>query len=63
MKTIMVTVSLLLGFMSLAFIYVEDAKVKRMVFVQVNISIFCSVTYGFFLKNFEKSKKMHFENR
>jgi hypothetical protein len=57
MSTIAICVTLLATIIGIVFYTVDNDKVKRQALVQGSIAIFCAITYGIYLTNYEKSKK------
>ena len=41
------------------FVFIDDKKVRRQALLQGIIVILCGITYGVYLNNYEKSKKLH----
>jgi len=44
------------------FLFIDDMKVRRQALLQGIIAILCCVTYGLYLKNYEKSKRLHLKS-
>ena len=44
---------------ALVFLLVPDKKVRKQVLLQGIIVILCGISYGVYLTNYEKSKKLH----
>lgn len=44
------------------FLFIDNKKVRRQALLQGIIVILCLITYGVYLINYEKSKKMHLKS-
>ena len=55
---ISVTIIIILVIASV-FLFVDNKKVRRQALLQGIIIILCGITYGVYLTNYEKSKKLH----
>jgi len=62
MNMILISIFITASVVGATVLSVEDEKVKRQCLVQGIISIMCGVTYGLYLQNYEKSKRMHLKS-
>ncbi len=62
MTIIISTIICILLLIASVFIFIDNKKVCRQALLQGIMIILCLITYGVYLVNYEKSKKLHLNN-
>jgi len=62
MTMIIANIIVVISIIASVFLFIENKKVRRQALLQGIIIILCLATYGVYLMNYEKSKKLHLGN-